>query len=78
MKKKICAGTFMISFLLMSATAEALWTLPICLTGIIISTIIGKLWEWENEDKVPADDNNKQIDENEVYYPNINHDVIKL
>lgn len=45
MKKNVCAVVFVISLLLLSATAETLWTIPICMMGITISTIIGRLWE---------------------------------
>ena len=45
MKKKVCAVVFTVSLLLLSATAEMIWTIPICIVGIIMSVAVGRLWE---------------------------------
>ena len=45
MRKKVCAVVFTVSLLLLNATAEMLWTIPLCLVGIIVSVAVGRLWE---------------------------------
>ncbi len=69
MRKKVCAVVFIISLLLLSATAEMIWTIPICLVGIVVSAAVGRLWK-------NAEKKKSQVNEDDVYYTN--HDIVEL
>ena len=69
MRKKVCSVVFIISLLLLSATAEMIWTIPICIVGIVVSAVVGGLWKNTENKK-------KQVNKDDIYYTN--HDIVKL